>query len=237
MDIHRGISRNTLTNANKVRDWCTYADFAQALIKIARCLDVDGDFGVELSNTVYPLDATTVDLCLSMFPWANFQHTKAAVKLHTLLDLRGNIPTFIHISDGKLHYVNFVDPRQVQSPVPPALLPSGRQVDGLSLRPEHRAHGVRLRPTLSAAAQAYRVLPGGGRQDIGLPDQQLLSARLEHRRAVRLAGGAVLQVGQAAPAHQGVLRNLRERSRIPNVDRRLTPRVGGNHQETGSSGE
>jgi hypothetical protein len=109
MGIRGGISRNTLANANKVRDWRIYADFAQALIQIARRLYVDEDFGVELDNTVYALDASTIDLCLSVFPWALFRQTKGAVKLHTLLDLHGNIPTFIHISEGKLHDVNVLD--------------------------------------------------------------------------------------------------------------------------------
>jgi hypothetical protein len=109
MGIRGGISRNTIANANKVRDWRIYADFAQSLIQIARKLYVDEDMGVELDSTVYALDATTIDLCLSVFPWANFRATKAAVKLHTLLDLRGSIPTFIHISDGKMHDVNVLD--------------------------------------------------------------------------------------------------------------------------------
>jgi hypothetical protein len=109
MGIRGGISRNTLSNANKVRDWRIYADFAQSLIQIARKLYVDEDIGAELDNTVYALDATTIDLCLSVFPWAHFRSTKAAVKLHTLLDLRGAIPTFIHISDGKMHDVNVLD--------------------------------------------------------------------------------------------------------------------------------
>lgn len=109
MGIRGGISRNTLSNANKVRDWRIYADFAQSLIQTARQLYVDDDIGADLDNTVYALDATTIDLCLSVFPWAHFRTTKAAVKLHTLLDLRGSIPTFIHISDGKLHDVNVLD--------------------------------------------------------------------------------------------------------------------------------
>ena len=109
MGIRGGISRNTLSNANKVRDWRIYADFAQSLIQIARKLYVDEDIGADLDNTVYALDATTIDLCLSVFPWAHFRSTKAAVKLHTLLDLRGAIPTFIHISDGKMHDVNVLD--------------------------------------------------------------------------------------------------------------------------------
>jgi len=109
MGIRGGISRNTLSNVNKVRDWKNYADFAQALIKIARPLYAKEDLGLDLDNTIYALDASTIDLCLSVFPWALFRSTKSAVKLHTLLDLRGNIPTFIHISDGKQHDVNVLD--------------------------------------------------------------------------------------------------------------------------------
>ncbi len=95
--------------ANEQRDWRIYSDFAYSLILIARKLYSDEQFGVDLKQTVYALDATTIDLCLSLFPWANFRHSKSAIKLHTLLDLRGNIPTFIHISDGKLHDVNILD--------------------------------------------------------------------------------------------------------------------------------
>jgi hypothetical protein len=109
MGIRGGISRNNLSNPNKVRDWRIYADFAQALIKIARPLYAQEDLGLDLDNTIYALDASTIDLCLSVFPWALFRSTKSAVKLHTLLDLRGNIPSFIHISDGKLHDVNVLD--------------------------------------------------------------------------------------------------------------------------------
>ena len=109
MGIRAGISRNTLANANKVRDWRIYADFAQALIQTARRLYINEKFNFELENTAYALDSSTIDLCLSVFPWAHFRKTKAAIKLHTLLDLRGNIPTFIHITDGKPHDVNVLD--------------------------------------------------------------------------------------------------------------------------------
>jgi len=109
MGFRSTVARNTLANANAVRDWRIYADFAQGLISIARKLYAEEPFGVDLSNTVYALDATTIDLCLSVFPWAPFRTTKAAVKMHTLLDLRGNIPSFIHISDGKWHEVNVFD--------------------------------------------------------------------------------------------------------------------------------
>ena len=109
MGLRQPVARATLADANESRDWRIYADFAQRLIAQARALYVTEPFGVDLTNTVYALDATTIDLCLSVFPWAHFRQTKAAVKLHTLLDLRGNIPTFIHISDGKMGDVNVLD--------------------------------------------------------------------------------------------------------------------------------
>ena len=109
MGIRSPIKRSTLADANERRDWRIYAEFAQRLIAQARKLYAEEDLGLDLSNTVYALDATTIDLCLSLFPWAPFRSTKAAVKMHTLLDLRGNIPSFIHVSGGKLHDVNVLD--------------------------------------------------------------------------------------------------------------------------------
>ena len=109
MGIRGGMARNTLANANAKRDWRIHADFAQALIRIARPLYAGEDLGLELDNTVYALDSSTVDLCLSVFPWAVFRSTKSGVKLHTLLDLRGNIPAFVHLSEAKLHDVNVLD--------------------------------------------------------------------------------------------------------------------------------
>jgi hypothetical protein len=109
MGIKSRVSRSTLADANEVRDWRLYAEFAQSLIGIARRLYIGEPFGVDLKETVYALDASTIDLCLSVFPWAPFRSTKAAIRLHTLLDLRGNIPSFLHISDGKLHDVNVLD--------------------------------------------------------------------------------------------------------------------------------
>jgi hypothetical protein len=103
------VSRSALADANESRDWRIYAEFAQALIRIARRLYAQEPLGINLHETVYALDSTTIDLCLTLFPWASFRKTKAAVKLHTLLDLRGGIPSFIHISDGKLHDVNVLD--------------------------------------------------------------------------------------------------------------------------------
>jgi Domain of unknown function (DUF4372)/Transposase DDE domain len=109
MGFREPIRRSTLSDANEARDWRIYADFAQVLIRQARKLYAVESFGVELTETAYALDSTTIDLCLSVFPWASFRATKAAVKMHTLLDLRGAIPRFIHISDGKLHDVKVLD--------------------------------------------------------------------------------------------------------------------------------
>ena len=109
MGFREPIRRSTLADANESRDWRIHADFAQRLIGQARTLYAGEDLGLELSNTVYALDSTTIDLCLSVFPWAHFRTTKAAVKMHTLLDLRGNIPSFIHVSDGKMHDVHALD--------------------------------------------------------------------------------------------------------------------------------
>jgi len=109
MGFREPIRRSTLADANESRDWRIYADFATRLITQARALYASEDLGLELSNTVYALDSTTIDLCLSVFPWAHFRTTKAAVKMHTLLDLRGSIPSFIHVSDGKLHDVHALD--------------------------------------------------------------------------------------------------------------------------------
>ena len=107
--LRHEIRRSTLADANESRDWRIWSDFAALLIRRARKLYSDCDLGLDLSNTVYALDSTTIDLCLSLFEWASFRSTKAAVKVHTLLDLRGNIPTFIHISDGKMGDVNVLD--------------------------------------------------------------------------------------------------------------------------------
>lgn len=109
MGIRSKVSRNTLANANQVRDWRIYADFAQILIKTARRLYANEDFGLQLEQTVYALDATTIDLCLSLFPWAKFRKRKGAIKLHTLLDMRGSIPATIIITHGKVHDVNILD--------------------------------------------------------------------------------------------------------------------------------
>jgi len=112
--IRGKVSRNTLAHANQVRDWRIYADFAQILIAKARALYVNDSFGVELDHCVYALDSTTIDLCLSVFPWAQFRKRKAAVKLHTLLDLRGNIPSVVIVTSGKVHDVRILDQLRIE---------------------------------------------------------------------------------------------------------------------------
>ena len=109
MGIRGRVCRSTLADANNRRDWRIYADFAQVVIPIATDLYAGEDLGIELNSTVYALDSTTIDLCLALFPWARYQRTKGAIKLHTLLNLRGSIPEFIHITDGKVHDVNVLD--------------------------------------------------------------------------------------------------------------------------------
>jgi transposase len=109
MGFREPVRRSTLADANESRDWRIYAEFAQRLIAQARRLYASESLGMELTNTVYALDSTTIDLCMSVFPWAHFRSTKSAVKMHTLLDLRGNIPSFVYISDGKLHDVHALD--------------------------------------------------------------------------------------------------------------------------------
>jgi hypothetical protein len=139
MGFREPVRRSTLADANEARDWRIYAEFAQRLITQARKLYAQEDLGLELTNTVYALDSTTIDLCLSVFPWALFRSTKSAVKMHTLLDLRGSIPSFIHISDGKLHDVHALD---LLVPEPGAIYVMDRgYIDFARLHALHRAGG------------------------------------------------------------------------------------------------
>ena len=259
------VARNTLANANAVRDWRIYADFAQHLIGIARRLYADDPLALELDETVYALDSTTIDLCLSVFPWAPFRSTKAAVKLHTLLDLRGNIPSFIFISDGKMHDVNILD----------QLLPEAgafyvmdrgyldferlaRLDDAGSFfvtraksnlkarrrysRPVDRSTGLVCDQTVLLTGfysrQGFnRPLrrikfndPQTGKRLVFLTNNFALDALTIAK--LYKAGGTVLQMDQAAPAHQGVLRHQRKRRQIANLDRRLGLRPRRHRQKT-----
>ena len=268
MGLRDRVAKSTLADANEHRDWRIYADFAQALIRIARPLYANTDLGLELDHTVYALDASTIDLCLSVFPWALFRSTKAAVKLHTLLDLRGNIPTFIHISDGKLHDVNVLD---LLLPEPGAFyIMDHGYVDFARLFTWHSAgsffviraksntryqrryshpvdpsqglrcdqtivlNGVKSGARLPAAAAAHQVPRQVNGQDLQLPDQQLRHPGAHRRQVVPLplASGVVLQMDQAAPANQSVLRHVRECGEIPDLDRHLGLCAGGDHPET-----
>src|ERR1700726_1627743 len=114
MGLRGPVAKSTLADANELRDWRIWSDLAAVLIKRARKLYMEDDIGLDLVNTVYALDSTTIDLCLSLFPWADFRSTKAAVKMHTLLDLRGPIPSFIQITDGRCHDVNALDTLMVE---------------------------------------------------------------------------------------------------------------------------
>ena len=254
LGLRSSVARNTLANANAVRDWRIYADFAQSLIGIARRLYVNEPFGVDLQDTVYALDTTTIDLSLSVFPWAPFQQSKAAIRLHTLLDLHGNIPTFIHISGGKLHEVNVLD-HLVPEPGAFYIMDRGF-LDFTRLYRFHQAGSFFItRAKSNTQAQrrySHRVDRRTGlvcdqtiiltgqftpsyfqtplrrirfkdpqyHQDADLPHQQLRLAGVHHHRTVPLplAGRTVLQMDQAAPAHQDLLRLLGERRQGTDLD-------------------
>ena len=251
------ISRNTLSNANATRPWQIYADFAQHLIAQAKPLYASEPLGIDLNATVYAFDASTIDLCLSVFAWAPFRQAKAAIKLHTLLDLRGNIPSFLRITDGKTHEVNVLDdltlergafyfvgsglsglcspvrhhagwgllcdPSQEQYEIQAPLLTRGGQAEHIgAVRSNgctHRLPKCQGLPTGSAPHRGARR----GRRAHHVPDQQLLTQTAAHCRSVppALAGRTLLQMDQAAPAHQGVLWAQRERGQNTNLDRHL----------------
>ena len=161
------VARNTLANANAVRPWQIYADLAQHLIGIARPLYANEPIGLDLKETVYAFDATTIDLCLSVYPWAPFRSTKAAIKLHTLLDVRGSIPSFIHISDGKTHEVNVLD---ALTPEPGAfyLLDRG-YMDFARRRPKQSRHNCETKvvtPPLMTTAGQPKPSNGAGFQGL-----------------------------------------------------------------------
>ena len=216
------VARNTLANANAVRPWQIYADLAEHLIGVARPLYASEPIGLDLKETVYAFDATTIDLCLSVYPWAPFRSAKAAIKLHTLLDVRGSIPSFIHISDGKTHEIDVLD---LLAPEPGAfyLLDRG-DTDFDRLHALHEAGSffvIRAKRNLRFKRRYSQPVARRARQARRVPDQQHESGSTNDRRVVpaSLAGGVVLQVDQAALAHQGVLRDQRERGEDANLDR------------------
>jgi hypothetical protein len=271
MGLRGKVSRSALADANESRDWRIYAEFAHSLIRTARRLYAQEPLAVDLAETVYALDATTIDLCLSLFPWAKFRKTKAAVKLHTLLDLRGAIPSFIHISDGKLHDVNVLDVliaepgafyvmdrgyldferlyrlhqaasffvTRAKSNFKFKRLYSrpGRSQHGIALRPRSRTRCILLPPRLPGAAASH-PLSRCRRSATGILDQSYDVGAFDHLRVIplALASRIVLQVNQATPTHQTLLRHLRERREDPSLDRGHCVRVSCHRAQASQSG-
>ena len=261
------MARNTLAKANETRDWRIYADFAAVLIRQARRLYINEDFDVALEQTVYAFDSTTIDLCLSLFPWAQFRRHKSAVKLHTLIDLRGNIPCFVHVSSGAMADVSSLDLLPIEAGSFYVMDRGYTDFERLYRFTQGLAFFVtRAKRNLDFARQAYRKVdkstglrsdqtitlcgpknvgaisrpaPPGQlpcrrhRQAVRLSDQQLRSAGPDDRSALQvpLAGRAVLQVDQAVPADQGVLRHVDQRREDAGVDCRVRLRAGGHRQE------
>ena len=171
MGIRCAVSRSTLADANELRDWRIYAEFAHRLIAQARTLYASEDLGLDLANTEYALDSTTINLCLSVFPWAHFRTTKAAVKMHTLLDLRGSIPSFIHASDGKMHDVRALD---WLIPEPGAIYVMDRAyVDFVRLHRLHLARGFFVTHAKSNL-DAHRIYSAKTDRSQGICDQTVV---------------------------------------------------------------
>jgi hypothetical protein len=172
MGFRGPVRRSTLSDANEAGDWRIYAEFAQRLIAQARRLYAGDDLDVDLSSTVYALDSTTIDLCLSVFPWAHFRSTKAAVKMHTLLDLRGSIPSFIHISEGKLHDVHALD---MLLPEPGAIYVMDRgYVDFARLHMLHQA-GAFFVTRAKSNLDAHRIYSAPANRSSGLICDQTIA--------------------------------------------------------------
>jgi hypothetical protein len=172
MGIRGNVSRSALADANESRDWRIYFEFAQSLIRLARELYANESLGIELKETVYALDSTTIDLCLSMFEWAALRQTKAAVKLNTLLDLRGSIPTYIHISDGKLHDVNVLD--LIERELGAFYVMDRGYVDQA---------GLQVRSDWELLCHACQV-------ELQIPENHGQAGRSQHRRTLRSGGRA-----------------------------------------------
>jgi hypothetical protein len=262
LGIRGAVSRSVLADANRERDWRIYHDLARRLIRRARALYARDPIGVELNETIYALDSTTIDLCPSLFPWARFRRAKAAIKLHPLLDLRGSIPTFISISQGKQADVRvldelvlepgacyvmergYVDFQRLYGFVLAAAFfvtraKSNLQFNRLESRPVEASTGVRSdqiiwrrnpskHPTLPGQTAAHPLRGRGDRQEPGLSDEQLHAPGPDYRLALQgpLEGGVVLQMDQAAPADQTLLRHQRQRGENPDLDFHLCLRVG-----------
>ena len=269
----RGVpARSTLADALNLRDWRIYHALAMRLIQRARSLYAKDSLNIDLDATVYALDATTIDLCLSLFDWAPFRTTKAAVKMHTLLDLRGSLPAFIHISDGKMHEVNVLDILPVEAGA--FYVMDRGYLDFARLYKMHQAgaffvtrakRGMDARRVYSASTQrdtgvicdqtialngfyvskdyprtsaSHSVQRPRIGQDAGIPDQQHQPAGVDDYCLVQesLAGRIVLQVDQAAPAHQTISGHERERGEDANLVRRVHICAHRHRQEEASPG-
>ena len=236
MGLRGGVSRKTLSNANRRRDWRIYTDFAQALIRIARPLYADEDLGLDLDNTVYALDASTVDLCLPVFPWALFRSTKSGVKLHTLLDLRGSIPAFVHVSDAKLGDVTVLD---MLIPEPGAFYVMDRAYIDFARLSLLDGAGAFFVVRVKSNTRYRRRYSHAVDKSEGLRCDQtvvLTGTRTDaaYSRPMRRVG--YFQMDQAAPAHQEVLRHLSERCEIANLGGGIGIRSCGHHQKAARSG-
>ncbi len=258
MGFRGKVSRATLADANESRDWRIYADFAQVLISIARPLYADDPLSVELNENLYALDSTTIDLCLSLFPWARFRRHKAAVKMHTLLDLHGSIPTFIRITEGKMHDVNILD--QI---IPEAgsyyVMDRGyvdferlhlftlcsaffvvRSKENILLQrryshPVDRSSGVRSDHTvILTASESAKVYPDALRRVtyFDLQNQKRLKFLTNNFFLPALTIAKIYK----SPPHQVVLWHQRERREDPDLDRGLHLRTGCDRPEASATG-
>jgi hypothetical protein len=268
MGFRGRVTRSTLADANERHDWRIFADFAQHLIGIARPLYAADALGVELDASLYALDSTTIDLCLALFPWARFRTQKAAVKMHTLLDLQGSIPVFIHVSDGKLHDVHALDRIDIEAgayyvmdrgyldferlyrfTLSSAFFVTRTKKNVLLQRryshPVDKSTGVSSDQTViltsleSASVYpdplrrvSYRDPETGKRLRFLTNNFTLPALTIAQDLQAALAGGTLLQMDQAAPAHQGLLRHQRERRQDPNLDRHLGLRPRRHRAET-----
>jgi len=217
------ISRTTLADANEKRDWRIYHDFAQVLIKKARLLYTNEDFGVTLKNTVYALDATVIDLCLTLFPWAQHRRAKSAVKLHTLMDLKGSIPTFVRIPSGAVHETT-VFPDIPLEPSAIYVMDKG-YTDFATLYSFSKSNCFFvIRPknfaALSDTAKTNHLSRRRAATHFCVPDKQLSTGRIDCLSALQtsLADRTVLQMDQTTLANKAVLRNFDQRSQDPGLD-------------------
>jgi hypothetical protein len=260
LGIRGRVSRSTLAEANEKRDWRMYADFCQILISQARSLYADEDFSIELKETAYALDSTTIDLCLSLFPWASFRKHKAAVKMHTLLDLRGNIPSFIEITKGTLHDVNILDILVPEAGsfyimdrgyldferlyVLTQLLAffvtrtkKNNKFRRIYSHPVDRTDGLRCDQTIMLVTP--KSLVGYHEKAARFSDQQFRPSRADHCQPLQMpmANRIVLQMDQATSSHQGILRHIHQCGKNPDLDRRFYLRPCCHYPKTPPTGD